>query len=78
MALLDSPKFWVGVALGAAASTLRSGVVQSFGHALRPIFKGLIKAVLKGGEHGRDLASYVREAAQDAAAEVHAELRESS
>jgi hypothetical protein len=76
MALLNSPKFWVGVAVGAAASTLRPGVAESFGHALRPIFKVLIKALLKGSEHGRDIASYMREVVEDATAEAHAELRE--
>jgi hypothetical protein len=75
MALLGSPKFWIGVTVGVAAITLRPRNTESIGRVLRPIFKALIKGAIKSSERGRDLAAFMREVAEDASAEAHAELR---
>jgi hypothetical protein len=72
---LGSSKFWVGVVVGVTASSLMPRTAESLGRGLRPIFKALIKATIKGSERTRDLASFLREVVEDAAAEAQAELR---
>jgi hypothetical protein len=74
MALLDSRKFWIGLAIGVAATSLRPRTASTLARGLRSIFKVLIKAGVAGSERGRDLAAFVREAMEDAAAEVHGEM----
>jgi hypothetical protein len=74
MALLDSRKFWIGLALGVAATSLRPRTASTLARGLRSVFKVLIKAGVAGSERGRDFAAFLREAMEDAAAEVHSEM----
>jgi hypothetical protein len=73
MALIDSRKFWIGLAIGVAATSLRRRKASTLARGLRSIFKVLIKAGVAGSERGRDLVAFVREAMEDAAAEVRSE-----
>lgn len=74
MALFDSRKFWIGLAIGVAATSLRPRTASTLARGLRSVFKVLIKAGVAGSERGRDLAAFLREAMEDAAAEVQSEM----
>lgn len=78
MALLDSRKFWIGLAVGVAATSLRPRTASTVARGLRSVFRVLIKAGIAGSERGRDLAAFLREAMEDAAAEVHSEMHASA
>ena len=75
MALVDSGKFWVGIAVGALAARAVPRLGSSFGDAARPLVKTLMKVCMVGAERGREILASVREVLEDAAAEAQAELR---
>jgi hypothetical protein len=68
----------VGIALGVGGAMMLPKLLPALADASKPVFKALFKVTVLGIETTREVGAHLREAFEDAVAEMQAELSQRS